>query len=189
MIIASETQFHVYLPWGQCPFSIVSSPWLWKPVVEPMDRFAALIDTPSLIHVTTTPNINNNSPRIYWLQTDNVRHAPDVPDFLKVDVWVGVSSINYQDTFSSLFVSLSTYHLHCNSRRLMSLVHPIMWVKGRIFINYSANILTQIIHLGCEDIHILNYLQSYIYIDTVHIRITIHLAFALNYGGLTWLQK
>ena len=24
MIIASATQFHFYLPWGQCPFSIVS---------------------------------------------------------------------------------------------------------------------------------------------------------------------
>ena len=24
MIIASASQFHVYLPWGQCPFSIVS---------------------------------------------------------------------------------------------------------------------------------------------------------------------
>ena len=24
MIIASASQFHVYIPWGQCPFSIVS---------------------------------------------------------------------------------------------------------------------------------------------------------------------
>ena len=36
-----------------------------------------------------------------------------------------------------------------------------MWVKGRIFINYSANILTQIIHIRCEDIHIFNYLHKY----------------------------
>ena len=27
MIIASASQFHVYLPWGPCPFSIVKDPF------------------------------------------------------------------------------------------------------------------------------------------------------------------
>ena len=58
MIIASASQFHIYLPWGKRPFSIVSQSIVGafnlektlvgafsvivQPVVEPMDRFAAL---------------------------------------------------------------------------------------------------------------------------------------------------
>ena len=53
MIIASGTQFHVYLPWGKCLLSIVGAfnqekalvgafSVIVKPVVEPMDRFTAL---------------------------------------------------------------------------------------------------------------------------------------------------
>ena len=63
MIIASATQFHVYLQWGQCPFSSVLNvkalvgafnqekalvgafSVIVQPVVEPMDRFAALLST------------------------------------------------------------------------------------------------------------------------------------------------
>ena len=38
MTIASWTQLHVYLPWGQRPSLL-----LRKLIVEPMDRFTALI--------------------------------------------------------------------------------------------------------------------------------------------------
>ena len=69
MTFASRTQFHVYLPWGQRPFSIVSNSVLnvkalvgafnhekafsviVKPVVEPMDHFTALITSRS--HLTS----------------------------------------------------------------------------------------------------------------------------------------
>ena len=61
MIIAMGTQFHVYLPWGKRPFSIVSQSIVGafnlektlvgafsvivQPVVEKMDRFATLDKT------------------------------------------------------------------------------------------------------------------------------------------------
>ena len=59
MIIVSRTQFHVYLPWGQCLFSVLNVKALVgafnqekalveafsvivQPIVEPMDHFTAL---------------------------------------------------------------------------------------------------------------------------------------------------
>ena len=51
MIIVSASQFHVYLLWGQRPFSIVSSP---------MDRFTALVQMRS---VGRSGEVNSESPR------------------------------------------------------------------------------------------------------------------------------
>ena len=63
MTFASGTQFHVYLPWGHKCFNSVLNvkalvgafnqekalvgalSMIVQPVVEPMDRFAALVDT------------------------------------------------------------------------------------------------------------------------------------------------
>ena len=52
MIIASQTQFHIYLPWGQCPFSIVSclnSVLNVKAVVAAFNQEKALVGAFSVI--------------------------------------------------------------------------------------------------------------------------------------------
>ena len=74
MIIASASQFHVYLPWGRCPFSIVSNSVLnVKAVVAAsFNQEKALVGAFSVIvqlHRLIVYSTNQEPPRRYQIRT------------------------------------------------------------------------------------------------------------------------
>ena len=162
---------HVYLLWGQRPFSIVSSPWLWKPVVEPMEHSLHSISSGvPLLALQTSGTQPPPSPqaRDLWAASAE-QNCRDRNSDRKASGWEDWKGLNMREILMDFYPHLQCLRLSLNlnpewlkNRAIcLSYFRPHLFPNQNIFIldngynwiiavKYSVSFMT---HLSSENVY------------------------------------